>query len=248
MRAIRLFPQLLAISLCLVVSACSDDEYAVAVSWLINGLPPDDTACEENGVESVRLTIVGHERDRTLEADCSSTIFLSDGFDYGGFITTESFKYDRVYNYKVDMLDANGNVVVGYDGQFEALLGDFTPVELLTLELFDPFGDLGAVMGSFTLGEGDLAENCALAGIDTVELWVASATDPDFVDAEILHAADCSAGEIGGLEPVLAFGDYNIKYVALQGSRVQRESESFAVLVDGPFDFTLDEWVLPSPR
>jgi hypothetical protein len=237
-----------ACSVAATSAGCSEDGYAVAASWLINGLPPDEASCTLQGVQSVRLTVSSNGREQSLEADCAERIFLSDGFDYGGFITNESFDYDRNYTYQVDMLDARGEVIAGYNGSFRAEYGDFTPVELPPLELFQPIGDVAALVGSFAVGAGPLSETCALAGIDAVELWMASATDLDFVDPVIVHAADCEAGEVGSDEAALAYGDYQVKYVAVDKElNVLQESEPFALLVDGEALFTLDRVTFSVP-
>jgi hypothetical protein len=193
------------------------------------------------GVARVRFTVRGGDREKSLEADCNERIFLSDGFDYGGFITNESFDYGRKYTYQVDMLDTRGEVIAGYSGSFRAEYGDFTPVELPPLELFQPTGDMAALVGSFEVGDGPLSETCAQAGIDAVELWVASATDVKFVDPVVIHTADCETGEVGSDEAALAYGDYQVKYVAVDARlNVLQESEEFALLVDGEALFTLD--------
>jgi hypothetical protein len=234
----------------LLLAACGSerDDYAVAPSWLINGMAPDEALCATYGVESVRLTIEGSQKDRTLEAACSDRIVLSDGFEYGGFVTTESFDYDKPYRYQVDMLDAQGESIAGYSGSFQAQFGDLTPVELLPLELFWPQGDQASLAGSFTLDGQNLAKDCESAGIAHVEIWVASVTDPELVDAQPVLSSACSAGKLESDGPVLAIGDYQAKYVALDAEdRVVTESEVFSVFVDEPLEVTLPPVRLSAP-
>jgi hypothetical protein len=217
-----------------------DDDYDVAVSWLINGLAPDSELCDRYQVESVRLTLLDRDRNRTVESSCSDRVILSDSFEYGGFITNRDFEYELLYRYRVDMLDGNGDVVAGYEGSFEAFYDNVTPVELPTLELFEPIGEDATLNGSFDVAPGPNAESCAAAGIDAVEVWLASAADTRFEDPYVVLSAPCEAGELSSGEPLLALGDYQAKYVAVDEElRVIAESEEFSVLVDGALDITL---------
>jgi hypothetical protein len=233
------------------MAACSssDDDYAVTASWLINGLAPDEALCATYEVESVRLTIEGKDGGRSLTADCTERVVLSDGFDYGGFTTTQSFEFGKSYRYQIDMLDDAGNSVAGYEGSFEAQADNLTPVELPPLELFWPHGDQATLFGRYSLeGDDDLAQACESAEIERVEIWVASVTDVDLVDAQPVLSSACSEGELGSDEPVLAIGDYQLLYVALDAEdRVVTQSESFPATVDGPVEVTLPDVRLSAP-
>ena len=215
------------------LSGCSsNNDYAVAISYAVNALPPTADECAFYGIASVRLTIPDGAQKRTLESPCGSrTIFLSDQYEYGGFISTEYFDYGTVYRYELDLIGTHGEQLIQGKGTFRADYGNEVPVELPTLDYFAPRvegGEIATVTGSFSVGNGgDLAQACAALGINRVEVWVYSALDTydEFPDRALF--ASCDAGTLDSGTPLLNAGDYWISYVALN-----YESEANYTVVD----------------
>jgi hypothetical protein len=226
---------------------CGEDQYALVPSWAVNGLAPSQETCDLYGIETVRLTIKDGAQTRTIDGACARALFLSDGFEYGGFITTKSFDYDIVYPYWVDMLDRDGKQIIGFNGSVSADYGDVTPVELPTLELFSPRGNVATVTGSYSFDTGDLAQACDAAGIETVELWVYSVLDYDLETPDrTLPGGACASGQPG--PAMLDIGDYQIYYVALDANlNVVTSSEGQSVYVDGTSTVSLEPAVLQLP-
>jgi hypothetical protein len=217
----------MALPLGLGAASCGYDaggDYAVSVTWLINGIPPSRQQCEDYGIDRIRFRVKSRSHDRTLEAPCTDLVTLSDGFDYGGFDTTFAFSYDTSYEFEVSMLTASGRVAtlqgseLSYSDRFRISDRYASYYELRPLELFSPFGDVADVVGSYTVLRKPASEEvCSDAGIAKVYLDLASATDPDFADYQELGQVDCAEGVIqsGG---ALAVGEYFIRYVAVDGS------------------------------
>ena len=226
----------------LPLSACFDPghDYAATVTWLINGVAPSEAMCDAYGVDTVRLTTWTRSRRQEVEAPCNRSIELYvDGtyLDYGGFDTTEAFEYGVRYDYRVEMLDRDGNTVVDYEDWFRLHFGDEEPFLLDTLELFQPEGDWASLSGSWTLsGETPDEASCAAAGIDEIAIDVTLVTSFD-IDAffsdpaedafatfgdyyEVARAA-CAGGAVV-TDAVLGPGDYYVRYTAL-------DSEGFVI-------------------
>lgn len=195
------------------------NDYAVTVTWLINGTAPSRSLCKAMGVESIRFTVLGPGKERTLHGNCDDQVLLeSDGYYYGGFVSTRSFEYDVSYRYKVEMLDAQGKLVENatYTDRFEVSWGDEEPWVLVPLELFSPTGQLAGVSGQWTIeGRKPDATDCQRLGADTVAIDFASSTDQYFDDAVEIVRADCTAGTVVSDGAVVEEGEYNVRYVAL---------------------------------
>jgi hypothetical protein len=220
----------------LAASGCTFDpghDYSVVVSWLLNGDVPSEDRCTELGVDTVRLTMDGPGKPVEIEGDCAETLVLSDGLDYGAFVTTVSFDYGVGYDYSVDLLDARGEVAYGYDGYVDAYYGDLNPFELPTIDVFKPRGGLAKFTAAWVFqggGPSTLADDCKAAGISAVVLWIASAAAPSFSEAVVLDEAPCEDGVLSSTEPVLASGEFLVKYAALddRGAPAE-EGEPFSV-------------------
>lgn len=242
-RALRLRHAALLLALA-NVTGCGDDLYPVTVTWVVNGLAPTAEACERYGIERIVLTVRDGAQDRTIEGDCEASVFLSDGYEYGGFVTTDSFDYDVVYPYQVEMVGPSGSAIIQLKGTFSALRGDVTPVELPSLDLLAPLGEDGlgtdavaTITGTFSVGSGNQAEACENAGIERVELWVYSVLDFDFESPARVLFAPCEEGVLDSGDPLLDYGDYQVTYVALTAVsgddfEVVEESEAISVYVD----------------
>jgi len=215
-------PPLLLLVFTLALAGCRfgiGNDYAVTVTWLINGTAPSAELCRAQGVDRIRFTVHGPGKERALYADCEEQVLLeSDGYYYGGFVSTRSFEYDTRYRYSVEMLDRQGNVVQnsGYSDTFEVSWGDELPWVLIPLELFSPEGTLAGVKGQWTFDRNKAdAAACAELGATTIAIDVASATDLDFEDSYEIVRADCATGSVTSDGPVLAEGEYLVRYVAL---------------------------------
>ncbi|MFT3927996.1 MAG: hypothetical protein QM778_36045 [Myxococcales bacterium] len=222
------------------VGCSSTDDYAVVVSWAVNGFAPSADDCDFYGIQSVRLTVQDGARKRTIEGDCGRTLTLSDGYPYGGYVSTEWFVYGSVYSYQLDMIGTHGESLINAEGTFVADYGDVTPVELPTLDFFAPRapgGEIATVTGSFSVGTGELAQDCAAAGINRVELWVYSVLDFDFEYPDRALFTTCDTGALDSGTPLLNAGDYQVTYVALNYTSetnytVVQESDPIPVLVE----------------
>jgi len=235
-------------------SGCSFDpghDYAVTSSWLLNGATPDATRCKELGITQFRLRMEGPGPAITLDGDCEDTIAIGD-FTYGGFQTTRSFDFGVVYSYSVDALDAKGEVTYVYPapGQPKAVVSaeygdavfvDGDPViDLNTVDVFEPAGKVSSYSAEWIFSGGDLATDCETNKIETVELWVSSATDSDFLDSVVVGSAPCADGELASKGKVLARGEYFFMYVALAPSgKIAEQGEPISAFVDEPGDLAL---------
>jgi hypothetical protein len=226
-----------------------DDRYAVVTSWAVNALAPTHAVCEREDIVRVRLTIMDGARERTIETACTRSHELRDGYRYGGFVTTRVFDFDVTYPFEVALLDARGKAVESQRGSIAAQRGDVTPLELPTLERFSPLGDAAAVIGPFRVGGDDPARRCEQAGVNRVEMWLYSAfedltkTPPQPVRA--LHT-DCALGRFDSRTPLLAVGDYQVVYAALDlrstdDYRVVKRSDPISVTVERAGTLTLPE-------
>ncbi len=217
----------------------SDPVYGVTSTWLLNGATPDATRCNELGISRFRLTMDGPGPATSLEANCAETIRIGDA-TYGGFETSRAFDYGVEYTYTVDALDAAGEVLYRYDSQITAYYGDYDPVDLNVVDVFEPAGSTASFSAQWVFSGGDVAADCEVNQIETVALWITSATDPNFEDATTLAEAPCASGIIKSDGKVLARGDYYIQYVALDNRGAIAElSEQLSALVVEPGDLAL---------
>jgi len=215
------------------VSGCAFDsghDYGVQVTWLINGTAPDAATCKAMGVDRVRFTVTSSAKKRVLDAPCDSTesIWVNGNFeDYGAFTTTDSFDYGVTYKYEVAMIGNDGEVVDGvrYADTFQVFYGDELPWALAPLELFAPGGDIASLYASWTIdGKSADVALCEQLGASYVAIDVASSTDQDFVDYVEMARESCDTGEIVTSDPVLTYGQYLLRYVALgEGDEVLSE-------------------------
>jgi hypothetical protein len=203
----------------LSVSGCSlDDDYAVTVTWLINGTAPSAALCDDQGVDRVRFTVLGPGPERVIEASCSEQLVLDDGYPYGAVNSTASFDYDTEYSYRIEMIDGRGRLVQGafYESTFYVEYGAPEPWVLPPLELFSPGGTMAALTAAWTIERRDAnPADCERLGATRVAIDVASSTDYDFDDPVEVASGDCAEGLIDTVEGVLAEGEYNVRYVAL---------------------------------
>jgi hypothetical protein len=205
----------------LVATGCSYDsghDYAVTVTWLINGTSPSEALCEAQGVDQVRFTVRSPSKRRTLTADCEDAIVSAyDGLLYGGVHTTVSFDYGVPYDYEVQMLDEQGQEIpeLGYHDTFQVHFGDELPIELRPLELWDPKrAPIASIFASWSLdGAAPTSASCAALGADEVAIEIASATDAVFQDYIEIANAKCEEGELDTRQPVLGEGEYVVRYV-----------------------------------
>lgn len=226
-----------------VLGGCGFDaghDYSVTSTWLLNGATPDATRCDELGISSFRLTMDGPGPNRTLEADCTETIRISDAV-YGGFETPVWFDYGVRYAYTVEALDANGKkVLYDYGNDVLVYYGDFVPRDLDTVDVFAPEGQVASFSAEWIFSSGDLASDCATNKVKQVAIWVASATDPDFIDPVVLATSACEDGVFTSDGKILARGDYYFMYVALDArGAIAEASPALAEFVDGPRDVAL---------
>jgi hypothetical protein len=212
------------------------NDYGVVASWFLNGAAPTTERCREQGIETVRLTMDGPGEPVTIEAPCDETLILSDGLEYGAFETTVSFDFEVGYKYDVAFLDKKGKSRYGYSSTVVAYYGDYTPVELDTVDVFEPRGTQAELTAAWVFSGGTLdsvAEDCTRNGIEKIALSIASVTDPSFRNAWIVGDANCDEGSFVSDGAVLATGDYLLQYVALdaRGAAAER-GEPIAVYVD----------------
>jgi hypothetical protein len=224
------------------VTGCSNtSDYAVVISWAVNGFAPTQEVCDFHGIKSVRLTIPDGAEKRTVEGRCADTLTLSDGYDYGGFVTTEWFEFGAVYSYQLQMIATNGDIIIADSGTFRAEYNDYTPVELATLNFFaprQPGGEIASVTGSYSFaGTPDLAQACNDKRVNRVELWVYSVLDFDYQFPDRALFNECPVGTLDSGPPLLNPGDYLISYVALDYTseasfQVVQELDPIPVVVD----------------
>ena len=228
-------------------SGCDfDTGYAVTVTWLINGTAPSQALCDDQGVERVRLTLLGPGSQRVIEASCSEQMTLDDGYAYGAFNTTSSFDYGKVYEYRVEMIDHSGRRVpmAFYEDTFYIDYGDPEPWVLPPLELFSPQGTMAALTAAWGIeGRDANATDCDRLGATSVAIDVASSTDENFELFDEVARGDCADGLIETGEGVLAEGEYLVRYVALDEDdnviqEVYLDDEYYLVDRPGTIDLT----------
>lgn len=231
----------LALPAALGVAGCSyspGHDYGVVASWLLNGAEPSKERCAELAVATIRLTMDGPGDPVTVEAPCEQRMILSDGLAYGAFETTTSFDFDVGYTYEVEFLDKKGKARSRHEATLVAYYGEYTPVELDTVDLIDPVGSQAAITAAWVFAGGSsasVAVDCASNGIEKVALWITSVTDPFFASAYVIDETACMEGSFASATEVLATGDYLIKYVALDDrGAIAEEGEAINVYVDQP--------------
>jgi len=201
----------------ITTGACSFDpghDYAVTSTWLLNGATPDATRCAELGITEFRLTMNGPGPATKLSAACDETLRI-EGQTYGGFETTRSFDFGVEYVYTVDALNSKGTELFGYESSVVAYYGDFIPVDLDTVDIFEPRGKTASFSAQWVFSENDIQADCEKNQVEDVEIWIASATDPDFLDPLVLSKSTCADGSFKSDGKVLARGEYFFRYVAL---------------------------------
>jgi len=223
-------------------SGCGFDpghDYAVTTTWLLNGATPDATRCKELGIEQFELRMDAAGPPVTLRADCDEIIRIGD-LTYGGFETTRSFDYGIVYHYTVDAIGTDGEATHRYEADMSADYGDAEPVDLDTVDIFEPEGNISSYSAGWVFSDGDLSDDCARNQVSKVELWMSSATDPSFYDAFVLDTAACDDGEMISKGRVLARGDYYFMYVALDDrGAIAEQSDPISVVIEEAGDVAL---------
>lgn len=246
MRSFAVLKLLLLVLALTLGTGCSfgvGSDYAVTVTWLINGTAPSKALCASQGVDRIRFTVLAPGKQRSLYADCDAQVTLSDNLPYGGFITTASFEYGTEYRYRVEMVDANGNTIedesftASYSDKFQVYPEDDQPWVLTPLELFSPDGDLAGISAEWTIG-GQKAndDTCQRIGAVAVAVDFASSTDTEFEDAFEMLNVDCADGIAFSDGAVLDEGEYNVRYVALDadGDVVREVVAEQLYVVDAP--------------
>jgi hypothetical protein len=234
----------------------SDSDFAVVPTWAINGVAPTAEECKAFGVDHVEFRLTKPKSSRVIKAQCDEAVELDDGdysYTLGGFVTTEHFEFGKSYHYELALVDAAGNPVVALvdgdgkpvgeartTGTFEVYASDYTPWLLAPAEVFLPSGDLASFSGAWTVGP-TLAEGCAALGITRVALELTTNHDQDLTHLRELAIAPCEAGSFASDGPVLAYGDYLVRYVALDArDAVVDESDFFAAVVDQAGELKFD--------
>jgi hypothetical protein len=226
-----------------VLAGCDNDDYQVAVSWTLNGKLPTPALCSELGIARGRFEVrtASGKKLRTLESDCEKTVVLSNGYEYGGFLTTRTFQWDRDYEYTLTLVDAAGNPVSspGEDAFYVDSYDGADIYELGFLDYLNHQGTAAALSGEWSVGSGpDIAAACTSFKIAKVRILVASTLDTDMVDTQVAAEANCSDGKFVSPGKVLATGDYLFKYVAVSDiGAVVEEGTPFAATTD--FDIVL---------
>lgn len=225
-----------------LASGCSFDpghDYAVTSTWLLNGATPDESRCKELGITEFRLTMNGPGPATEVSAACDETLRIGE-VTYGGFETTRSFDYGVQYDYTVDALDGNDKALYSYDASITAYYGDYLPVDLNTVDVFAPSGKIASYSAQWVFSEDDIADDCEKNQVEEVEIWIASATDPNFFDPIVLSTSNCEEGQVVSEGKVLARGEYFFKYVALDARGAIAElGDALAASVDESGDLAL---------
>jgi hypothetical protein len=213
------------LALCLSsLSGCSNsDDYQVAVSWVINGATPNADTCQEHGIARARFTVraQGSSREKTVEGNCADTITLSDGYDYGGFYTNDSFDWDTRYDYTLTLIDASGNnVSVPASASFQIGYDQADVFELNYLDYVNPLGRSASLTAEWQFNNGtasSVAADCAAQRVSKVRIAATSSLDDpqNPVDLTTVAEADCAAGSFVSNGPILATGDYLFYFQAL---------------------------------
>lgn len=217
----------LALVLCLPLlsfaAGCSNEgDYAVAVSWLINGAAPDSAMCQEQGATRARFEVRARgEKTQVLEVDCASTIErwveeIQDYAPYGGFISKPSFQWGVQYQYTLSLIDAAGNPVSPPGtGEFFLRYDEGEIYELDYLDWLQIEGSSASVRGEWLLGVGDLATECQTQRVASVEVVAFSALDVAFSQGVTVPGTKvpCASGAVRTNGAVLASGYYQFKYV-----------------------------------
>lgn len=234
-----------SVLLCSPLWSCSADrDYQVAVSWTLNGMVPSAQTCQEQNIARGRfeVTTASGKQLQTLESDCAGIITLSDGHQYGGFLTTHAFVWDRTYNYTVTLVDATGapRSMPGH-GSFQVPFDSTDIYEISFLDYLNPNGSAAALSGEWSVAAStDLTAACTANRVSKVRVMVASALDPSFENPMQVGEANCSDGRFASSGKVLATGNYLFEYVAVSdGGNVVETGTSLPVFVDGTRDIAL---------
>lgn len=218
----RSYSVAVALALALLTGCSNERDYQVAVSWLINGMVPSPERCQEQGIARARFVVRSQSGKtlQTLEEDCGSTLVLSDGNEYGGFLTTRSFEWDTRYSFSLSLVDASGkDVSLAASDSFYVPYAEADIFELGYLDYVQPTGQAASLGGEWSVGSNpDLVAACAQARLKTVQILAASALDTNFENAFPVLEAPCSAGQMSSNNgttrvPILATGYYQFKYI-----------------------------------
>lgn len=226
-------------------SGCTNDnDYQLAVSWLINGTTPNADLCAEQGVAKARFEVRsgGGRQLKTVEANCADTVILSDREKYGGFLTSRAFTWDVDYYFTLTLVDAAGKPVSipAEGGPINVGFDEAEIHELGYLDYIQPKGNFAPLAADWTvLGDrlDTVAADCAAAGIDKVRIMAASALDQDLLDAVAVAESPCATGKFQSAGAILARGFYFIwlEAVGPLGNVVESAHEQAQeFLVNGP--------------
>lgn len=234
-----------SVLVCAQLGSCTPDrDYQVAVPWALNGVVPSAQTCQEQHIARGRFEVfsASGKKLQTLESDCAGVITLSDGYQYGGFLTTRAFVWDRTYNYTLTLVDASGapQSTPG-QGSFEVPFDSADIYELGFLDYLNPHGSAAALSGEWSVATStDLAAACSANRISKVRVFVASALDTKLEDATQVAEANCSDGRFVSSGKILATGNYLFEYVAVSdGGNVVQTGDAIPVSVDGSHDVAL---------
>lgn len=213
------------LALCLSsLSGCSNNgDYQVAVSWVLNGATPNVDTCQEQGIARARFEVrsQGGSRMKTVEGNCADLITLSDGFDYGGFYTNDSFEWDTRYDYTLTLINAAGNdVSVPASASFQVGWDQADVFELNYLDYVNPLGRSASLTAEWQFNNGtaaSVAADCAAQRVSKVRILATSALDdPEQpVDTVPVAEAECAAGTFVSNGPILATGNYMFYFQAI---------------------------------
>jgi hypothetical protein len=243
----------LAIPLLVLTEGCTvEHDYAVVVSWTLNGYVPDEELCSRLGIAHGRFEVMNRSGRvlKTLEADCDAQVWVEDDErqgDYGGFETSYAFDWDTRYYYKVTLVDASGNPVARPVDQMgnavsQALEGEFSVGydrgEILSLPTFDyvqPIGGVASLTANWSENSGNLPGACAAKQIESIRIVLVSAENPDFELPYELARANCADGRWASNGKVLEIGSYRFRYEAHKPGDPQypKLGAPIPVIIDG---------------
>jgi len=218
----------------------TDRDYEVAVRWVINGMVPSPEVCAEHGIARARFEVWNQsgKKLQTLESPCADLIVASDEYEYGGFVTTPAFEWDRRYDFALTLVAADGTAVSSTVQNW--FFGEYGEpfVELPYLDYVNPTGTTASLTGEWALADRNgQPATCAQFGIEKVELIVASALDPEFEQSFILgDPVPCSNEPFGTFRlatRTLAAGNYQFYYRAMSAGDVEvARSTPITLIVD----------------
>lgn len=223
----------LAIPLLVLTEGCTaEHDYAVTVSWTINGYVPSRDFCNYFGIAGGRFEVMNRSGKvlKTLEADCASQVYVENEKyvgTYGGFQTSYAFDWGATYRFKVTLVDAQGNAVgrpidelgnavsVAYEGEFNV---PYNRGEILSLDPFDyvqPHGPGASLTATWDDNSRNLGGACADKQVESVRIMLVSANNETFEYPYEFARASCAAGSwSSGSNKVLEIGTYLMRLEA----------------------------------